>query len=162
MIPAGPHRFDSLLGNSGETLDRLRASLEEAGCRYTQQRAAVYLLLEQSDAHPTAADVYQEVRSFLPTISLATVYNALEALAAAGLVTKLASEDGSARFDARREAHYHFRDAETGQIEDLPVQFDPELLDKLQPGLVEQLQSRGITVTGYRLEVLGKRHDQGE
>jgi len=138
------------------TESRVRQALEAAGCRYTAQRAAVFGYLEQVESHPTAEEVYRAVRRQLPKISLATVYKALEALVEADLATKLTNGDGSARYDCRSEDHYHLRDVATGEIRDLPVEFDPNLLAKLDPALVERLAVGGFQVTGYRLEVLGR------
>ncbi len=135
----------------------LRRVLEARGCRYTAQRGAVYGFLRSVESHPSAEDVYQAVRTRVPRISLATVYKALEALEQAGLANKLTYGDGSARYDCREEEHYHLRDVETGAVEDLPTRFDPELLAKLDPELAQRLSQRGIEVTGYRLEVLGRR-----
>lgn len=134
----------------------VRQALEEAGCRYTVQRAAVFDHLEHVKSHPTAEDVYQAVRQRLPRISLATVYKALEALVEARLATKLTNGDGSARYDCRGEEHYHLRDEKTGEIRDLPVEFDRQLLEKIDPQLIQKLSSAGFQVTGYRLEVLGR------
>src|SRR4051812_34069316 len=92
------------------TEDGVRQALESAGCRFTQQRGAVYAHLAESLCHPTAEEVYLAVRGQLPRISLATVYKALEALVTAGLATKLTSGDNSARYDCRAEHHYHLRD----------------------------------------------------
>src|SRR4051812_37841798 len=89
--------------------DGLRAALEAAGRRFTRQRAEVYAFLSRVDGHPTAEEVHDGVRGAIPKISLATVYKALEALVASGLATKLAAGAGSARYDARREDHYHLR-----------------------------------------------------
>ncbi len=134
----------------------VRRALEQAGCRYTAQRAAVFDYLEQAKSHPTAEEVYQAVRKHLPKISLATVYKALEALVEARLAAKLTNGDGSARYDCRGDDHYHLRDVNTGEIRDLPAQFDPQLLSKIDPGLVARLSSAGFEVLGYRLEVLGR------
>lgn len=134
----------------------VRQALEAAGCRYTAQRAAVYDYLDRVKSHPTAEEVYRAVRRNLPRISLATVYKALEALVDARLAAKLTNGDGSARYDCRAEDHYHLRDVESGEIRDLPVEFDPHLLAKLDPQLIEKLNSDGFRVTGYRLEVLGR------
>jgi Fe2+ or Zn2+ uptake regulation protein len=79
----------------------------------------------------------------------------------ARLATKITSGDGSARYDCRGEDHYHLRDIETGEVRDLPAEFDHALLEKLDPRLSERLaQQVGFQVTGYRLEVLG-RFDAG-
>lgn len=111
----------------------------------------------ESHAHPTAEDVYQCVRLELPSISLATVYKALEVLVSSGLVTKLPAGDvnGSARYDARSESHYHLRCLKTGAVQDLPTPFDRELIAKLDPDLGRSLRDRGFQLTGYRLELVG-------
>ena len=140
----------------GSSAARVRHALEAAGCRYTNQRAAVYAFLEKVDAHPTAEEVYHAVREELPHISLATVYKALEALIDAHLATKLSYGDASARYDCRGEDHYHLRDVVTGQVRDLPATFDPDLLDKLDPKLKAMLGELGFRVIGHRLEVLGR------
>ena len=51
--------------------------------------------------------------------------------------------------------HYHFRCLRTGTVHDLPTQFDPELVAKLDPGLAAYLNRQGLQVTGYRLELIG-------
>lgn len=135
--------------------DRLRCALEQAGWRYTRQRQEVYDYLCSVGCHPTAEDVYHAVRCHIPKISLATVYKALEALASAGLVTKLPDASGAARYDGRTEAHYHFRCARTGQVQDLPVPYSPNLLDRLDPALVDALRRQGFHVTGHHLELHG-------
>lgn len=105
--------------------------------------------------HPTAEEVYQAVRPEVPSISLATVYKGLEALVASRLVTKLATDDGSARYDARSENHYHLRCLRSGEVQDLPTPFDPDLVVKLDPDLGRDLDARGFRLTGYRLELVG-------
>jgi Fe2+ or Zn2+ uptake regulation protein len=137
--------------------EAIRLILEKAGLRCTQQRLAVYDQLCQASNHPTAEQVFQSVRSRVPRISLATVYKALEALVAIGAATKLTAGVGenSARYDARRGLHYHFRCLRTGTVCDLPTNFDPELITKLDPELSEYLKRNGFEVTGYHLELVG-------
>lgn len=137
----------------------LREALERAGWRCTRQRMAVYDHLVHATTsgfgHPSAEDVYTAVRKVIPSISLATVYKALEALVAAKLVVKLSGDQGTARFDARGENHYHLRCVKTGSVQDLETRFDPDLITKIDPLLTETLQDQGFRVTGYRLEILG-------
>jgi Fe2+ or Zn2+ uptake regulation protein len=140
--------------------NELREALEKAGWRFTRQRAAVFDYLRKVDSHPTAEEVFAAVRQDIPNISLATVYKALEALVDSKVATKLAYSDGPARYDFRADEHHHMRCLKTNQVRDLPVDYDPKLLDKIDPSLVEQLRQQGFQVTGYRLEVLG--HFQNE
>jgi Fur family peroxide stress response transcriptional regulator len=133
----------------------LRSSLEASGRRMTRQRAAVYNHLRGVDHHPTAEDVYNHVKAVLPSISLATVYKALEAFVDSGLATKLVVANDSARYDARGDHHYHLRCLQTGRVEDVPTAFDPDLIAKIDPDLRSTLEARGFKVTGYRLELVG-------
>jgi Fur family peroxide stress response transcriptional regulator len=134
----------------------LRHALERAGRRYTRQRAAVCAYLRSVMLHPTAEQVFAAVRREIPHISLGTVYKALEALVAAGVASRLDSAAGPARYDGRSEAHYHYRCDRTGEVHDLPLSYDPQLLEKIAPSLVDELRGRGFVVTGHRLELVGR------
>lgn len=135
--------------------EKLRQALEQSGWRCTRQRAAVHDYLRAVASHPTAEEVFAAVRQQIPNISLATVYKALEALVDANLAVKVTHSDGPTRYDSRTEAHYHVRCMKSGRICDLPTPFDPQLLQKLDPTIIEDLNRRGFQVTTYRLEVVG-------
>lgn len=134
----------------------VRRALEESGWRYTRQRAEVLACLRTACDHPTAEQVFATVRRRMPHISLATVYKALEALVAAGLANRIAGDHGPTRYDGRSEPHYHLRCQKSGDILDLPLPYDPALLDKLDPQLVETLRQQGFEITGHRLELVGR------
>jgi Fur family transcriptional regulator, peroxide stress response regulator len=126
----------------------LRRVLDAHGHRYTEQRAAVYRFLCGTAAHPTADEVFTTVRGEISDISLATVYKTLETLVACGLVTKLSFGDGSARYDARTEDHFHSRCLICGAVRDVP-------LSQLQGALPQVHLTGGFRVEGLRLEVIG-------
>jgi Fur family peroxide stress response transcriptional regulator len=134
----------------------VRHALEEAGWRYTRQRAAVFAYLRTACGHPTAEQVFAAVRRRLPNISLATVYKALDALVDARLANRIAGDHGPTRYDGRSEPHYHLRCQESGEVIDLPLPYDPALLDKLDPQLVEMLRQQGFEITKHRLELVGR------
>jgi Fe2+ or Zn2+ uptake regulation protein len=138
----------------------LRRALEQAGRRYTRQREAVFAFLRSVSTHPTAEQVFDAVRRCIPNISLATVYKALEALVDAGVAARLAdSAGGPVRYDGRAEAHYHLRCERTGQLRDLPLPYDPDLLARLAPDLIVALREQGFEVLGHRLEIIGRYRD---
>lgn len=126
----------------------LRAALEASGQRFTDQRAAVYRFLRQTDEHPSADDVFTSVRGVIPDISLATVYKSLETLVSCGLASKLTYGDGSARYDGRTDPHPHARCLSCGQVQDLPGQLDPVSIAEI--GALP-----GFTVEGLRVELVG-------
>jgi Fe2+ or Zn2+ uptake regulation protein len=142
----------------------LQKALETAGWRCTPQRVAVYEELIADVRHPTAEEVFLEVRRRIPKIGLATVYKALEVLVSIGVANKLMASTGasSARYDARREGHYHFRCLRTGHLLDLPTRFDPDLIHKLDPNLAKTLDQQGLKLTGYRLELVGYQEQESD
>lgn len=133
----------------------LRTALQAAGRRYTRQRRTIYDCLVGEAGHPSAEEIFERARKRDPRLSLATVYKALEAFEAGRLIRKLVGGDGVARFDARADDHYHLHCARTGRVEDLPTPFDPDLIDRLDPGLAVRLEAVGFRLTGYRLELVG-------
>jgi Fur family peroxide stress response transcriptional regulator len=139
-----------------EQAEELRHALQRAGLRCTRQRAAVWSYLRSVESHPTTDQVFRAVRREIPSISLATVYNALEALVDARLANRVAAGPGPARYDGRSDAHYHLRCEVTGEVRDLPLSYDPQLPDKLDPALMDRLRSLGFEVTGHHLELVGR------
>jgi Fe2+ or Zn2+ uptake regulation protein len=139
----------------------LRRALEQAGWRFTRQRAEVFAYLRGVECHPTAEQVFVAVRRLLPSISLATVYKALEALVDSGLAARLADDTGGpVRYDGRPEAHYHLRCERTGQVRDLQLPYDPGLIERLAPRLIDELRRQGFEIRGHRLEVLGQFREE--
>jgi Fe2+ or Zn2+ uptake regulation protein len=88
-----------------ETLSR---TLTSSGFRFTAQRRQVYSVLLQKRDHPTAEEVFIRAKRQMPDISLATVYNCLEALVRCGLARQLTLQRGAARFCPNMTEHSHF------------------------------------------------------
>jgi Fe2+ or Zn2+ uptake regulation protein len=128
---------------------RLRQALQAGGQRFTEQRAAVYRYLADTDVHPTAEEVFLAVRRGLPAISLATVYKSLETLVGCGLAVKLTYADESARYDGRTDPHHHARCLACGGVGDIPGEIPQREIHALRE------RAEGFTVTGYRLELTG-------
>jgi Fur family peroxide stress response transcriptional regulator len=100
-----------------EMVDCVRA----AGLKLTPQRLAIVRELAGDPTHPTAQELYERLRPALPTMSFATVYNTLDALAAAGLCTALSLSPGASRFDPNMTAHHHAVCDRCGLVRDVPV-----------------------------------------
>jgi Fur family peroxide stress response transcriptional regulator len=125
--------------------------------RYTRQRCAVYQALAGTKAHPTADELFRTVSHSDQSISLATVYNALEAFCRVGIAQKLATDDLSARYDAAVHNHLHLRDARTGRVSDVPDHLGQQLLDKLPREVILAIESRlGYKVSEIKIELLGE------
>lgn len=128
--------------------DGLRSALEANGQRYTAQRAAVYDYLRGVTSHPTADEIFTQVREVMPDISLATVYKALEAFVVVGVAHKLTLGGGPARYDGRTDDHDHVRCLNCGVVRDVVGTHDPALIRGLR-------SEDGFEILDYRLELLG-------
>ena len=118
----------------------------EAGMNVTPQRIAIYRALLASEDHPTPEMLYREVAQDMPSLSLATIYKTLDALAAVGLVRTVAVETDKRRYDANDEAHHHLVCSECGRIRDFySDEFDTLLPSKRVLGFVPQTISVNIT-----------------
>lgn len=116
--------------------------------RMTRQRTVILRELSNTEAHPTACEVYDMVRRELPRVSLGTVYRNLELLARDGKIRKLNLDGEQKRFDGRISHHYHLKCLECGRI------FDIDLPDQME--IVRKANRRNkCLVTGYRLEFTG-------
>ena len=127
-----------MVHSSSDSGSELPISEETGGLRMTRQRREVYRVLQEQRDHPTANDVFMRVKRSLPSISLATVYNCLEALVEHGLVRQVNFDRESSRFCPNIAEHGHFHDRRSGVIHD--VHFKPgislaDVLD-LPPGTV--------------------------
>jgi Fur family peroxide stress response transcriptional regulator len=94
--------------------------LKRSGLKLTAQRRAIVRLFANDRSHPTAQDLFDRLRPEFPTMSFATVYNTLDALARCGLTGALRL--GSAvRYDPNTSAHHHAVCDACGTIVDLPA-----------------------------------------
>ena len=116
--------------------------------RMTPQRKVILEELRKSKSHPTADEVYVQVRRKLPRISLATVYRNLELLSENGLVRRITSGPGPMRYDGGLAPHFHVRCVVCGAIEDVMLQLD-ERIDAVAA------QQTGYEVMGHELEFSG-------
>jgi Fur family peroxide stress response transcriptional regulator len=86
--------------------------------RNTNQRLKILGYLQSVHSHPTAEQVYEEVRKELPAISLATVYRNLNFLTDQGRIQRL-EINKEYHFDADCCCHQHFVCKECGAILDV-------------------------------------------
>ncbi|MBI5180297.1 MAG: transcriptional repressor [Nitrospirae bacterium] len=91
----------------------------ETGLKLTPQRLAILDYLEGNKSHPTAEDIYKAVSKRFSTMSLATVYNTLEALKRKGVVLELTIDPNKKRFDPDTISHHHIICIRCGKVSDV-------------------------------------------
>ena len=88
-------------------LESMLVALRAGGLKLTPQRLAILRELADDPTHPTATELFSRLRTELPSMSFATVYNTLSALTEQGLCVARALEPGAVRFDPNVEPHDH-------------------------------------------------------
>src|SRR2546425_222411 len=104
-----------------QTCNRLNEELAHLGFRFTRQRQQVYDVLLQKRDHPTAEEVFIRAKRRMPDISMATVYNCLDALVKCGLARQVTLERGAARFCPNMREHCHFYCDTCEQVYDISL-----------------------------------------
>lgn len=103
-------------------LDQLMKRFEEVcqkvGLRLTHQRYEIFESLAKYKGHPTAENIYNNVRKKLKTISLDTVYRTILTFEKHGLIKKIHIFDNAARFDINITSHHHIVCTNCKKIED--------------------------------------------
>lgn len=125
--------------------EALSQRLADSGLRSTPQREVIYSVLLKKRDHPTADEVYARVRSELPTISLATVYNCLETLVQCDLVRAVNFERGPTRYCPNLRPHAHFHDERTGRTHDIDL--PPTVLSELNRILPQGFDAKSVEIT---------------
>ena len=115
----------------------------------TPQRRFVYEVLMNSIDHPTATEVFIRVKDKMDSISLATVYNCLDALVGVGVVRQVNVDREPSRYCGNLEPHAHFHCETCASVMDVDLKegTDPSNSIKLP---------RGAKVEKFELAVRGQ------
>ena len=124
----------------------LNERLTTGGFRFTPQRRQVYDVLIQKRDHPTAEEVFIRAKQAMPDISMATVYNCLDALVQCDLVRQVQLERGATRFCPNMHEHCHF------YCDACDTVFDVDLPEKPQTGVT---LPRGFKAEHYEIAIHG-------
>ena len=94
----------------------------------TKQREVVLQVVSEAEHHPTAANVFEQARKRLPTISYATVYNSLRYLKEAGLILEITFGNAASRYDGETSRHDHAVCSRCGALADFDLAETVELM----------------------------------
>ena len=122
---------------------------EAKGLRMTEQRRIIARVIGAADDHPDVEQLYARAVLIDPRVSIATIYRTVKLFEESGILDRLESGDGRARYeDAERDHHDHMIDVNTGEV----IEFiDPEI-EALQERIAAKL---GYRLVDHRLELFG-------
>ena len=109
------------------TIDLKGCERMEKTLKYSRQREAIIENLRNRYDHPTAEQLYTDLRKKYPKLSLGTVYRNLALLEKLGEVIKISASGDSDHFDSTVNNHYHFACTECGGVTDVNMPVDEKL-----------------------------------
>lgn len=114
----------------------------------TIQKLKVVEYLKNHKNHPSAEEIFEEIRKEIPTITLATVYRILNNLVENGKIIKIEYGNKSF-FDIFDEKHYHLICVNCNTIYDV---YDERLMNLIEKNLHENVDNE---IFGYSLIFYG-------
>ena len=100
-------------------LEQIIKALRDKGCRLTPQRLAMLRIIAKSEGHPSAEQIYEQMKADFPTTSLATIYKTLSLLKDMGEVLELNFATVGSHYDGNKPyPHPHVICTKCGQILD--------------------------------------------
>ncbi|MGH2504529.1 MAG: Fur family transcriptional regulator [Ktedonobacterales bacterium] len=108
------------------TVDELTAQVRRQGGKATAQRMLIWSALYQDRSHPTVDDLYRRLKPTAPSLSLTTLYNALNELVEWGDVRRFDTGDGHIHFDPDTSGHAELVCLRCHRVVDAPDGAIPE------------------------------------
>ena len=119
-----------------------------ATLKYSRQRECIREYVQTCKEHPTADQVYAEIKREFPNISLGTVYRNLSLLEEIGEIIKISTGYGPDRYDYNTKPHYHFICRQCGRVMDLDLDFNDNLVHRAQNATEHTIESCSVSFTG--------------
>ena len=118
-------------------MDNISIYLSGYGIRPSVQRIAIMRYLLKNLTHPTVDEIYEALKSQIPTLSKTTVYNTLKLFVENGAAIYVGIDEKNARFDGIINPHAHFRCKDCGCIIDIPMNLD-NFIPKEFGGIIDE------------------------
>ena len=118
--------------------------------KITSQRIAVYRALEAL-CHACAEEVIAQVHKTFPTVTVGTIYNVLECLAANKIISKVLTGGNRMYFDINPNEHHHLYSEKNHRIED----FEDAALSELIRDYMRSKKIKGFELREIRVQLIG-------
>lgn len=122
----------------------------ERGLALTVQRRVVLEVVLSREDHPTADQIFDDVRRRIPDVSRTTVYRVLDTLVQIGVIGKPSRLGSAARYEPNIHRHHHLVCMQCGKVMD--IEDDGAGLDT---GALLTQPAQGFEVVDYSIHFHG-------
>ena len=142
--------------------NQMIAALKERDFRLTPQRVELVRLVAVSEGHPSASQLYTQIKRQFPTMSQATVYKTLALLKEMNQVLEI-DLHGDSHYDGNRpQPHPHLICIKCNKIIDAEVSIDQESLRRLEQASGYQVLRLQICLYGLCPNCKEKRNERSK
>lgn len=116
---------------------------------YSKQREEIIKVIKNSSNHPTAEDIYMQVKAKDPAVSRSTVYRNLGLLAQNNIINKIPMNTGVSRYDYKKSNGNYAVCKICGNVMDFNYNFENNNLKEIiidQTGI--EISNDSITIEG--------------
>ncbi len=97
--------------------------------KITPQRLAIFNVLDSNTDHPTAEEIYEQVKSQIGNVSLKTVYQTLNELESLNQIQIIDVGTGTSRYDPNvNQSHHHLVCQNCSKVKDIELDISGEML----------------------------------
>ena len=114
----------------------------------SRQREAIINALKARKDHPTAEQIYTELKPEMPKLSLGTVYRNLSQLEESGAVAKVSVVGNTERYDGNVAEHYHFSCTQCGAVSDVDIPLMQEVDSLVEKEIGADVKSHSLIFYG--------------
>ena len=124
-------------------MKKLKSLLKESNLKITPQRLAILKELE-TKGHASIEEIYEDIKDFFPSISIATIYKNISALKDENIISEICLHQ-KPKFEITKEPHAHFICKICSKVVDVPFsKILKEEIDKNYPDSQKELYIYGI------------------
>jgi len=109
-------------------MKKIIAKYRKRDFKLTPQRLAILKYLDGNTSHPTADDIFTNIKKAYPTVSFATVYNTLQALKEKGEILEVTIDYEKRHYDPNTAPHHHIICTECNKISDVFKDYSDSLM----------------------------------
>ena len=126
--------------------------------RNSRQRQMILQAVRNRGDHPSADQIYIDMRMMDDKISRGTVYRNLNLLAGCGEIRRVEASDMD-RFDRRRERHYHLMCIGCGKMTDLSLSYQEQWDKDVSADTGYTVDSHSTMFEGLCPECAGRKEE---
>lgn len=120
--------------------------------KHSKQRDAIMDVLTNTRSHPTAAWIFDQIKTRFKNLSMGTIYRNLNILVEQGKVKRLDAGSTFDRYEANIGDHYHFICEKCGRVIDVDVPFNLSLHDIVGKDIAAEVKSHRMDFYGICAE----------